>query len=218
MRALSSNEVETIDLFFLSQYELDENFKEELLDHLSCEIEKKMNETNCSFQEAFTITRSKWRIRLKMTTLGKGIPNFMVKYLVNTEFKKQFPIVLLFIVLIYTLLFYVEEDAMQIISFYSLIISGAICFLGLVVNRWITDITNIKINFYKIILVGVLLVNLVNTSLLMFMLKINNEDWIFFSQKIVITIAVIINYLSMYYGFKIAQETRHNYLKKTSIQ
>ena len=218
MRALSSNEVETIDRFFLSKYKLDEKLKQELLDHLSCEIEEKMNETNCSFQEAFTITRSKWKVRLKMTTLGNGIPNFMVKYLMNTEFKKQFPMVLLFTVLIYSLLFYVEEDAVQTIGFYSLIISGAICFLGLVVNRWTTGITNIKINFYKIILVGVLLVNLINTSLLMFMLKTNNEEWIFFSQKIVITIAVIINYLSMYYGFKIIQETRHNYFKKISIQ
>jgi len=214
MKTLDINQIAEINQLLINKYEFDEEFRQELLDHLACEIEEKMNETNCSFQEAFQLVRSKWKPRLSTSLFGKGIPKFIVKSLVKNELKSIF-YALLFLGLIFLFVQFNLRFPLNEIGFYCMIFGGTLFFIGMLTIRVTSKMNSPKTLFYKIILVWFLLLTCICTVLLNF--NINNKEWAFFPNNSLVIISLLINCLAVFYYVKVIKESRNISVKKQSF-
>lgn len=64
---LTKEEVQFLKAFITKKDVVFLDFKDEVLDHMSCEIEWLMQERDMSFSAAFTIVKNKWELALKPT-------------------------------------------------------------------------------------------------------------------------------------------------------
>lgn len=89
MNKLIQEQLQKIEERLRVKYDLKyEEIRNELLDHIACEIEHLMNEGE-TFNEATTLIFRKWNVRLISDGKGiyRGIPHFIVNQL-NAEFRK----------------------------------------------------------------------------------------------------------------------------------
>lgn len=89
MNRLTSDQIQAIQERLHLKYELKyEEIRDELVDHIACEIEEMMH-VGETYEEAFTLVFRKWNVRLIADKKGAymGIPHFIV-YQLNKEYSK----------------------------------------------------------------------------------------------------------------------------------
>jgi len=81
MKTLSTNQIQHIEEFLISQYHIKyQDTRDEILDHIACEIEDLMNEGK-EYNDAFKITFNKWNKDLSphLWIRYNNIPRFLAK-------------------------------------------------------------------------------------------------------------------------------------------
>ncbi|WP_410879073.1 hypothetical protein [Myroides sp. DW712] len=89
MNILSTEQLHAIEARLCLKYNLKyEEIRNELVDHIACEIEDKMEQGE-QYEEGFTLVFRKWNVRLIADKKGvyQGIPHFIVNQL-NKEYRK----------------------------------------------------------------------------------------------------------------------------------
>lgn len=89
MNRITSDQIQAIQERLHLKYELKyEEIRDELVDHIACEIEEMMH-VGETYEEAFTQAFRKWNVRLIADKKGvyQGIPHFIVNQL-NKEYRK----------------------------------------------------------------------------------------------------------------------------------
>lgn len=89
MNRITSDQIQAIQERLRLKYELKyEEIRNELVDHIACEIEEMMH-VGETYEEAFTLAFRKWNVRLIADKKGvyQGIPHFIVNQL-NKEYRK----------------------------------------------------------------------------------------------------------------------------------
>lgn len=89
MNRITSDQIQAIQERLHLKYELKyEEIRNELVDHIACEIEEMMH-VGETYEEAFTLAFRKWNVRLIADKKGvyQGIPHFIVNQL-NKEYRK----------------------------------------------------------------------------------------------------------------------------------
>ncbi|MDR2222787.1 MAG: hypothetical protein LBE34_08590 [Flavobacteriaceae bacterium] len=89
MKTLSVDQVSLIEERLLFKYKIKyEDFRNEIVDHIACEIEEEMDE-GVSFEDAYEKIRINWNPKLISADKGlfKGIPQ-LIKNQLDTDFKK----------------------------------------------------------------------------------------------------------------------------------
>lgn len=105
MNKLALEQIQDLEKRLLVKYDLKyEAMRNELLDHIACEIEEQMDEGE-TYDEATILTFRKWNIKLLSNKKGfyKGIPHFIVNQLNVTYRKVELKLLLLSIILSFAL-------------------------------------------------------------------------------------------------------------------
>lgn len=132
MKQLATEQLKEIEAILIQKYELTyADVREEVLDHIACEIETIMDEGNASFVEAFRLVLSKWHRDLKPSSFVgfKRVPSFIAKRLIRSDLRFQ-SLAILGLLLLFILLYGVGISAM-IPSFAFLLLSWAWSFIVL---------------------------------------------------------------------------------------
>ncbi|MDM1093896.1 hypothetical protein ACPDHQ_09155 [Myroides odoratimimus] len=100
MTTLSTDQIEEIEEFLITQYNIKyQDTREEVLDHIACEIEELMSE-GAYFHEASKITIAKWHSQLKPSNwVINKTPRFIVNSLIVKDMQS---IGLLFVLAVFT--------------------------------------------------------------------------------------------------------------------
>lgn len=102
MHKLTLEQIQDIEKRLLIKYDLKyEAMRNELLDHIACEIEEKMNQ-GVSYSVAFKLILSKWHKNLQPSSFNgyQKIPRFIAKRLIQTDLRFQVVIILGLMVLL----------------------------------------------------------------------------------------------------------------------
>lgn len=100
MKKLTTNQINQIEDTLISQYNIKyQDTRDEVLDHIACEVEELMNE-GAYFSEAFKITIAKWHSQLKPSNwVINKTPRFIVSRLIVKDLQS---IGLLFVLAVFT--------------------------------------------------------------------------------------------------------------------
>ncbi|MDM1374804.1 hypothetical protein HX071_11945 [Myroides marinus] len=135
MKTLSTNQIQHIEEFLISQYNIKyQDTRDEVLDHLACEIEELMNE-GAYFQEAFKITFSKWHSQLKPSLWAiNKTPKLVVNLLAKKDTKS---LIVLFILSILTafIINYTINDQLFILQIALMIMAIPMIIAGYVIGK-----------------------------------------------------------------------------------
>ncbi|MBB1139462.1 hypothetical protein [Myroides sp. WP-1] len=126
MITLTQEQLQPIQERLLNKYDLKyDEIREELLDHIACEIEDLMNQGE-SYEEATILVFRKWNVRLISNEKGwyKGIPHFVLNQ-IGTEYKKVeiisiFVAMLLAVPLFFAILYWELNSLLLMISLFVL--------------------------------------------------------------------------------------------------
>lgn len=132
MKQLAAEQLKEIEAILIQKYELTyADVREEVLDHIACEIETIMDEGNASFKEAFRLVLRKWHRDLKPSSFVgfKRVPSFIAKRLIRWDLRFQF-LAILGLLLLFIFLDSLEITV-KIASFVYLILSWAWSFFVL---------------------------------------------------------------------------------------
>lgn len=156
---LNEKQVAQIDVFLQNQYSLEyEDVRNEVLDHIACEIEEKMYE-GTFFEEAFKVTFSKWNKDLKASDWAgfTKVPRFIARPMIKQDLYFQIIAIVCICIGIFGLNL-VEWNPMNIKgNFLLIILSVSMNILVLIRNK---EVKSFKIAYYKFQLRSLNILNL----------------------------------------------------------
>ena len=150
MNTITQEQIKQIEDRLFTKYDLKyDHFRDELVDHLACEVEERMDKGE-NFEEAFTLVFRKWNVRLIADKKGryKNIPHFMLHQL-NAEFKK---VEILSFVLAMGLSLALLAGAYYV-NFNSLLLLGSLFAVNIlsvwVIHRELQNVQDYRRDFFK---------------------------------------------------------------------
>lgn len=98
MNRITTSQLRAIENLLITQYDLHfDEFRNEIVDHIACEIEESINR-GLAYEEAFKSSIRNWHFELKPILGEKGIPTLVVKQAYKKEGITYFFLILLFFV------------------------------------------------------------------------------------------------------------------------
>ncbi|SHL45234.1 hypothetical protein [Myroides odoratimimus] len=124
MTTLSTNQIKQIEDTLISKYNIKyQDTRDEVLDHIACEIEELMNEGD-EYEEAMELVFNKWHSKLLLEHFGvyKGIPKFISRPIVKLVTQPNWTVYLLtFFVSIGLTVFFSIQKISAITAFVSIL-------------------------------------------------------------------------------------------------
>lgn len=192
MKNLTTNQILEIETILIQRYDLKyDEFRNEVVDHIACEIEEQMQE-DVAYEVALNHILKKWHFELKPIIGHKGVPTFIVKQLCKKDATRYFFLILFFLGTCYL------DSKTSIGSQVSPWLSFGFILIGFLLSvviqkRFFTQ-KNYEMLFYMSGLGGMMLVTVITLTLAMFNLKAGFGQIFFLSSNhiFILTLNVLI--------------------------
>ncbi|KZE74144.1 hypothetical protein AV926_18075 [Myroides marinus] len=197
MKTLSTNQIQHIEEFLISQYNIKyQDTRDEVLDHLACEVEELMSE-GYGYEEAVKTVFLNWKELLKTDSyyFYKNTPHFISKNWIEQDSKIKSQSILIGIVVmtlqLTTLLH--SDNAFLLIS---ILLSTLTTSIAIILNQSINEILNehsiyLKKKIQKVISFSAV-INILTTCMFLFQSQLIAGDIYAFTQGFVVGGALFI--------------------------
>ncbi|KUF44282.1 hypothetical protein HX017_07090 [Myroides marinus] len=145
MKTLSTNQIQHIEEFLISQYHIKyQDTRDEVLDHIACEIEELMNEGK-EYDNAFKITFNKWNKDLSPHPWirYKNVPSFLGRQWIKRDIISIILCMLIGLSIPYLLKEFIEHNNL------ANILGSSICLVSILLGGFIC-IKYFKVKGYRI--------------------------------------------------------------------
>lgn len=207
MKKLTTNKILEIETLLIQRYDLSfQAFRDEVVDHIACEIEEYL-EQGVDYTQAKQHIMRKWHFELKPVVGQQGIPTCIVKQL----YRKDAVFYLFFVLLFLTSWLLGHFQVMEFtpspwISFGCILLAF---FIPVVVQKRFFKQKSYEMKFYMQVLGSVMLANIISLTVVMFHLRKDvAQDWLL-SPYHLLVLAIHVLILNFFFASQVMQQYRH---------
>lgn len=206
MKKLTTNQILEIETLLIQRYDLSfQAFRDEVVDHIACEIEEYL-EQGVDYIQAKQHVLRKWHFELKPVVGQQGIPTCIVKQL----YRKDAVFYLFFALLFLTSWLLGSFQVMELtpspwISLGCILLGF---FIPVVVQKRFFKQKNYEMKFYMHALGSVMLVNIISLTVAMLHLRKDVVEDALLSTYHLLVVAVHLLILNVFFASQVMQQYR----------